>query len=396
MKRCLIITFALLLLMSMSSFATNTRVLTMGGTNNVMLDEANIWLYPSRIANYPDLAIGEFSQAASEIGRNPFTNFGFHWSHGENNKHVEAAYISTLPAVYPVDFFGNLLVPFDSPLLDNRLFEAFSARRFSTVTLGVLLSFFQSSQKWEVTSDVTSVEEIESFRHYNFLFSLTPNTGLWDIALGYGFGNWTDRLAGVDLTRPDGYHHVMLMGRYFWQRKPSITNVPHIGFLYGKRGVKDYLNNTDKNTMTAFDIGFGTNYTPVNDAFIVTDFGLQYAKAKKEVDITGLPDEEHSESAVAMYLLAGLDAKVFDWLDLRLGGTSILQFGSSEDIIEPLSWKYTRAYYSNDTYLGFGFHWGDLHVDTYTDPNLFLKGFNFISGETTSMNFQISALYEIM
>jgi hypothetical protein len=50
----------------------------------------------------------------------------------------------------------------------------------------------------------------------------------------------------------------------------------------------------------------------------------------------------------------------------------------------------------NETYLGLGFHWNRLHVDVQSNPDLFLDGFNFISGESNSMNFRISALYEMM
>ena len=55
-------------------------------------------------------------------------------------------------------------------------------------------------------------------------------------------------------------------------------------------------------------------------------------------------------------------------------------------------------YAANDTYLGFGFHWGRLHVDTETDPDLFLRGFDFITGNGggNDMNARISVVYELM
>ena len=59
--------------------------------------------------------------------------------------------------------------------------------------------------------------------------------------------------------------------------------------------------------------------------------------------------------------------------------------------------KYKENAPYNDTYLGFGFHWNRLHIDTYTDPELFLNGFDFISGDGNgNMNFRISAVYEMM
>ncbi|MFQ6009419.1 MAG: hypothetical protein ACE5K8_10775, partial [Candidatus Zixiibacteriota bacterium] len=103
---------------------------------------------------------------------------------------------------------------------------------------------------------------------------------------------------------------------------------------------------------------------------------------------------EASEKTLTIpFFKAGADLKVFDWMDLRLGATSNWDRYTRENDAGD---KFLRNYANNATYLGFGFHWGDLHVDTYTDPELFLNGFNFITGQQSNMNFQISALYEIM
>ena len=83
-------------------------------------------------------------------------------------------------------------------------------------------------------------------------------------------------------------------------------------------------------------------------------------------------------------------------MDVRLGATSYWDRYSRENTDPVIADKYNANYSNNDTYLGFGFHWGNLHVDTYTDPEIFLEGFNFISGGESDMNFNISALYEIM
>ena len=64
MKKLLLIVGALMLL-SLNVFATDTRVLTMGDNNKVLLDEHNIFLFPSRINDYPNLAIAEFSRYGS-------------------------------------------------------------------------------------------------------------------------------------------------------------------------------------------------------------------------------------------------------------------------------------------------------------------------------------------
>ena len=74
MKKMLTVALMMLLMMSINAFASETRVMTMGDNNTILLDDANIWEFPSRINDYPNLAIAEFSYA----GDNRFGNFGIH------------------------------------------------------------------------------------------------------------------------------------------------------------------------------------------------------------------------------------------------------------------------------------------------------------------------------
>jgi len=107
------------------------------------------------------------------------------------------------------------------------------------------------------------------------------------------------------------------------------------------------------------------------------------------------PFEDKYNYTSVPYFKLGLDAQVFDWMDVRLGATSFWQWYKDEYNSLTYSSEYKSSYADNQTYLGFGFHWGNLHVDTYTDPQLFLEGFNFISGGTQNMNFQFSAAYDL-
>ena len=85
------------MILSLSSFATDTRVLTMGDNNNILMDDANIWLYPSRIYNYPDIATAEFSNYYSGmypladdmvVENDQMTRLGVNWKFGGDNPWV--------------------------------------------------------------------------------------------------------------------------------------------------------------------------------------------------------------------------------------------------------------------------------------------------------------------
>ena len=55
MKRILTLTLALMFILTSVAFATNTRVMSMGDVNNVVRDDANIWLYPQTLLKYGGL-----------------------------------------------------------------------------------------------------------------------------------------------------------------------------------------------------------------------------------------------------------------------------------------------------------------------------------------------------
>ncbi|RKX28000.1 MAG: hypothetical protein DRP47_05475 [Candidatus Zixiibacteriota bacterium] len=410
MKKTLIISCAMLLLISSVSFA-GTRVETMGDNNTVLLDDNNIWLFPSRINDYPNLATGEFGWNSSTEGE--LTNFGINWQFNEDNPFVVGTYFSVLPADVPQDLFGSDLVPFDSSLQDNRRIDLLYGRQFGTYNFGFGLSFLHSS----MTADAPGDQSKEAFGYYRFSFGLTPDNGIWDLAADIGLGSWTDEnYEGKPETESDGFSDLAVRGRYFYQMNPTCTFIPHVGLSYSKRGIKNNVIDEDpvthftdasdldyslENKSTAMNLGMGLNYTPATNVLGVMDFGFMYSKQKREDDTTGTfirpagfvtYGEEDLTTWFFPYFKIGLDADIFKWLDLRMGATSYWTSESDEIGVA----KYNARWPENETYLGFGFHFNRLHIDTKTDPTLFLQGLNFISGGDEHMNFKISATYEMM
>ena len=79
MKKSLLFALMICLLVFSASNATLTRVLAMGDNNMIIIDEENISIFPSRIVDYPDQAIGDFDTTS-------FHRFGIHWLVKEDNK----------------------------------------------------------------------------------------------------------------------------------------------------------------------------------------------------------------------------------------------------------------------------------------------------------------------
>lgn len=353
--------------------ASNTRVMTMGDNNNILLDEANIWLYPSRINEYPDIAVAEFGDADG------FYQLGVNWKFNKDNPWVLGTYFSGAET-YP---YGIPDFDLDNMLPMNRM-DLFYGRKIGNNNFGMHLNLWHASSEYEATNDK------ESFSKFDFTFGLTEETGLWDVALNVALGSWTNEAASTPENEPDGFYTFGAQGRYFMQQGPDYTWIVHAGMMYDKFGVKYAADETEKVTEMILDAGIGLNYTPSNNVLAVIDFGLMLDKAKFEAESGGTTTETKFDNTVLPYMKLGVDADVLKWLDARFGATSYWNNEKYEDAADTDKYKYAQ----NDLYLGFGFHFGRLHIDTYANPDLFVEGFNFISGGSEQMNYEISAVYE--
>ncbi|MBD3331227.1 hypothetical protein GF356_00130 [candidate division GN15 bacterium] len=403
MRTLILVSAALVVLVASSVFATETRVITLGNTNNVLLDEENIWIFPSRVFDYPRLAVGEVGQ---DPANNNFTRLGIHWEFGKKKPFVLGTYFSELPAVVPDDLNGGALYNADSTRLDNRRIDLFYARQLGNYNGGLRFSYIHSGTELDNPDNAFK----ECFSYYDFDLGVTPVSGKWDLALNFGLGTFADENEdGEDETAPDGYYDFSLMGRYFYPMAPDYVFVPHFSFMSSKRGAEHYaledadnpdpdLDMTEDNSRTTIVFGCGLNYEPSQSVFAVADLGFRYSKYSQELQTSGSTSETDISDTWFPYFRLGLDAQVFSWLDVRLGASSNWASTTSEFNDGNNTTKHTRSFADNDTYLGMGFHFGNFHIDTYTDPDLLLRGFDFISDSdnyTSDMNFQVGLVYEM-
>lgn len=425
MRKLIILTLALVMALGTMAFATNTRVLTMGNNNNIMLDDANIWLYPSRINQYPNLAIAD----AESDGYGMY-QMGVNWKFGEQKPWVLGTYISTgldaYPGSYSTDQINNYSFGYGYdeyyPETDvsiynsdwtNRRIDLIYGRKIGTTLFGFGLDYVHNSDSY-LPSDTALDEGKMSFTQYTFSLGLTPEKGNWDVTLGFMLGSWKDvDYNGDELTKPDGYYDLYLAGRYFYQYNPTINFVPHAMLSMGKHGQKvDSTVGTPeysiKSSQTVMDLGCGMHYMPTTNVLAVLDFGVFYRKVKNE-DILWRgysdPDDDYPDAEEKLmslpYWKIGVEGEVFNWMDIRLGAISDWQSFSAkwkyETVAAPRASQYKESWARNTTFLGFGLNFNRLHIDTYTDPEILLDGFNFISGsnDTEDLNFHVSVLYEM-
>jgi len=404
MKKALILAIGLLMLFSISSFASETRTLVMGDNNMIMVDDYNIFMFPGRVNNYPNLALGEFDY---NFG-NEFYDFGITWQFNDDNPWVLGTFVSNEPEFGPENFWGSHIADFDATFWDEpRRFQLLYGRQLAGQNFGFGLEAVRYGYEYEDTS----FTEKESFSQYTFTFGFTEATsGQWDVALQFMTGTWTNEEDGDNISEPKGFSDIGLAARYFMVRNPKVTMVPHFGVMISKRGVEHFqgtpTDDTDDRIRewsgTMFELGWGFNYTPAPNVLAVFDIGIQHEKVKEERSGGFYADDEKGEFTDSWtsvpYFRIGFEGEVFSWMDIRAGGTTHLWSSkyTYEDKVG-VTWKETYDESDSDTYFGFGFHWDRLYIDTYTDPELLLDGFNFISGseDAEDMNWKVSLTYEM-
>ena len=394
MKKLIFITLILTLVLAMSAFASRTRVLTMGNNNTILVDDANIWQFPSRINDYPGLAI-------AEIATGDVAQFGIHWRYNDDNPWVLATYFDNMAPLQTDDLMGGNLVPFDFALLDNRRINLLYGRMMGGNAFGARFSITHSSRDSTSNPPVASIKE--SFGYYQLTLGLTSAARDWDVAFNLGVGSWTDEEDELIQFKSDGYYDFSLEGRLFWTG-PNLTHVPHAKLMLSKRGIEDFGGgnaaiNANTFTGTMFELGIGQVYTPSNNVEAVLDFGFMFSSVKHKFEdiVTPANNLERTDKVRTIpFFKLGLDAEVFRWMDLRFGATSFWNRETDDESTIAVAIEFKDNLSRNDTFLGFGFHWGNFHVDTYADPQLFLEGLNFISGANQNMTFQISATYEML
>jgi hypothetical protein len=406
MKKTLLMILGLLMLMSVSSFATQTRTMVMGDNHMVLVDDANIFMFPGRINNYPNLALGEFSYG------DQMYQFGVTWQFNDDNPWVLGTFVSTEPGYGPNNFWGSSMADFDElSSNDARRLQLIYGRQLGGNNFGFSLEAVRFSEEYTETD----YNPKESFGQYTFMLGLTEATsGQWDMSLLFMTGSWTAEDGdGEKITEPSGFYDMALGGRYFMVRNPKVTMVPHVGIMMGKRGYEHHEgtpddatdNRVQEWTRTAFEVGMGMNYTPAPNMLAVFDIGVQYEKIKEDRSGGYYADDQQGELSDTWfsfpYFKIGFEGEVFSWMDVRAGATASLwtsKYTEESKIDE--GWKWTWDYSDNDTYFGFGFNWNRLYIDTYTDPQLLLQGLDFISGSSDyygsdPMNWQVSLLYEM-
>lgn len=382
MRKLLIFTMLFCFIGSMA-MASDTRVTTMGNVNGIVKDDANIWIFPQTISEYPNLFTAEFDDGDFWKGG---ANFGF----GEGEQAwVLGTYFSTVNFFHP---YFNLGYGMNEDHRINLLY----GRNLGGKPFGLNFGYYKGGSENKDT-DITDNYE-NSFTRYELTLGYSPMPE-FELAAGFNVSTWTDTdydpLANsgagavTDMSKPDGNSEFFLMGRYWMAPRGNCTPVAHFSFESVKYGHENYnadtLTLTRNRSMTMFEVGMGMNYDAGTDVLVVTDFGFTFANTTTETTPGGGTMTETKYGTTTLpFFKVGIDAKVFNWMDFRAGVTNRWEGTKSE----ATDLETTTSSATTTTYLGAGFHWGNFEIDASVDPDFVSQGPYFISGDNTNTMFE--------
>ncbi len=406
MKRTMFALLALTFLVSSAGLSTVTRVKTMGRVNQYVLDDANVFLYPSMLVKYSDRFLfdaGEdgtlpLSQQSGIRGFNgisggvffgvtPYSHVGFIVN--ANDRTAGNGISVGVPAsgyTHPVlldDFVG--------------LFYAYDAAKMD---FGV--EFDYAGSKVETTEPEAS-EQKDDVSRIGLRAGITygmQNDDQLDIAFTYLNTSFTEESpnpAGDPNTvaESDGYNTIGVSARLFHEMNEDYTLVPVFEWFNAKQGVSidtdgDGDMETDETKTNTIRASVGANLTPSERVLVVTAAGIQIASG--ETTVQGDKVSESSSDYIP-FLKAGIEAEVKSWADFRAGVEKQLTSSSIE--AENENSPDTESSGADfQGFVGAGFYLADLIIDVQIDTGFLWRGPYFISGANSSgMNSRISLMY---
>lgn len=399
MKRLLFSVLLLTLIFALTCGATDTRVLTLGNANMILKDDANIFTdfynqnpntlhqvgFPQVITHFRGLAVGDITGAGvypGLTGADLLFRVGAHYDLGQDNG-VVGVYIDNRPTPYA---FPQQPAP-ELNGVSNRL-NLFYGRPFGDMDFGANLVLFHNSHKVEGDT-ANNVEQANTTIALNLGLTMMKNL---DLGLGVRMGSWTNKNnTGTEVSKPKSDFGLILGGRYWWAFNNDVDFVPHAQFIMDGTGYTTPgtagTEFTDK--VTAFNVGWGVNVRPVDRVLLLFDLGVSWDKQTLKNTPTGGTSTETKNTLMDLpYYKVGLEGHVTRWWDVRLGAVKGWESAKVE-----ATGTTTTGTSPTTTYLGSGFHFGNLTVDGWINPNFALNGPNFVSGYSSTLAYQVSLLY---
>jgi len=368
-------------LLSTPSYATETRVSSMGGVGLFIRDNSNISFFPATLVDYSDQVIAELR----------VKNQDDHYTVGghlpiSNNGAVLGIYLNRpIPIPLPVSDITNNLE------LENTA-TIYYAMKSGDMNYGFGLSYAHDGWKADDGDD----EDIETANYFGIHGGVSSD--LYDVGVMLDLPSIKREVGETERTFSGT--GIGVVGRYFMQQTDIIEFVP-VGLFYTLSGTSEYTftMGTGESNKSETDIshmelllGGSVNYhiTDNNIAVLgIEAFGLS---TETEEDEDGNKYTTQTTTLPAIYL--GVESRILSWLTGRVGASQ--SYYTFKTINEPDEGDKTETANQDTDFhfsFGFGINVGSFILDASFNEGLLFDGPNFLSGTSNNMTNKISLVY---
>ena len=363
-----------MVLSTVDSYATETRVSSMGGVGFYMRDNSNIFVYPGTFYSYQNQVIGELRLKNNAA----FYSIGVHLPVASRT--VIGVYLnSQLNLVIPPGVVNNISL--------DQATDIFYGTKLSNFDLGVNLRIGMD----KFTNDADSLSE--SGRYFGL------SAGISNDKMDLGL---LVELPGVSMEQGRaesswGGFGVGLNGRYWLAKNGKFQLLPLVHVYYGSSnreinpGGGAAILETDYSSLR-LAAALGINYELNSDNLLV--IGLEaYGYSKNGAKVKDGVETSTSVSTLpGIYL--GIESKISDWLIGRLGAAQVFQSTSNYTKPQGGSETETSSYATEfKMTFGVGLTFGQFILDAAINEGLLFDGPNFISGTQEPIATRLSITY---
>jgi hypothetical protein len=425
MKRTLLVVLALSFVVASSGFSTITRVKTMGRVNQYVLDDANVFLYPSMIVRYSDRFLFDYGEDPTlEIGVNEgirgFSGLAGGVFYGLDDYNHIGFIVNANDRTNGNGITVGVPVRGDAsdytfPVTLDDFIGIFYGYDASTVDVGLELDLSKSKNAVTNPEELRLEDKVSQFGIKGGISYDMASGDLFNVAFGFVNTSFTDEIsaaASPDTTdqgpsaiaENDGYNTINLTARLFHKMNDELTLVPVFEWMIAKQGVNwdsplaetgDQPGNPDTaaeldevktNTIRA---SLGMDISPSEKALVVAAAGIKIESGETTFQGDKL---EESSSKFLPFVKAGIEAEVKPWCDFRAGVEKQL-WTSSEEPVDTLLTDTEQGGADFQGFIGAGFYVADLVIDVQIDNQFLHRGPYFISGQSGNLNSRISVLF---
>jgi hypothetical protein len=426
MRKSFAILAAVVMLLGVANvtFATQSRVASLGKAWMYDGDFEDIYFYPNLTASYPRTIVAELGTNPDSISYNGSAAITF--ANEEQTWGVVGLDINH--KITNEDGFNTLITNAFGMAPVNNKWHLFYARNVGGLSVGLHIARAAYDSTYTYTDTVTNFTPHEDN---------TSSAGIWDFNFGLGYSPAENMEANLgfsfktysfsdemNLTWPnvtpaitpytetlesDGGSGIDVALQVLYGMNDNFKLVPTAGISMASVGYK--ISDTDTlippiaqgGEMSSFDFwaGFGANYTPVENVRVIggLHFGISNTTIEDTMGRLHTMGLGYTEVKTSTFLFPGfsaaVEADVLKWLTLRIGASKDIA-KTTETITTAANTEIESTYTSAAYQFGFGlgFKFNKLCIDVkVNDAQPFDLGY-LMSGNPNTPFTQVSATYK--